>query len=70
MVSTYLRARSSAPVYPGFYRDKNVAYWLRLHQQPGWYCLDPNVASEARTHGQMDMFMPLTPVEAEFKEIY
>ena len=55
MVSAYLRARSSAPVYPGFYRDKNGAYWLRLHQQPGWYCLDPNVVSEAWTHGQMDM---------------
>lgn len=54
MVSAYLRARSSAPVYPGFYRDKNGAYWLRLHQQPGWYCLDPNVVSEAWTHGHMD----------------
>lgn len=68
MVSAYLRARSSAPVYPGFYRDVDGKYWLNLPGWHGWYCLDPGETPEARTPGQMEFRMPLTPVEAEFKE--
>ena len=70
MVSAYLRVRSSAPVYPGFYRDVDGKYWLNLPGWHGWYCLDPKATSEAWTPGQMDRFMPLTPVEAEFKEVF
>lgn len=69
MVSAYLRVRSSAPVYPGFYRDVDGKYWLNLPGWHGWYCLDPGETPEARTPGQMEFRMPLTPVEAEFKEV-
>lgn len=69
MVSAYLRARSSAPVYSGFYRDVDGKYWLNLPGWHGWYCLDPGETLEARTPGQMEFRMPLTPVEAEFKEV-
>ena len=70
MVSAYLRVRSSAPVYPGFYRDVDGKYWLNLPGWHGWYCLDPGETPEARTPGQMEFRMPLTPVEPEFKEVY
>lgn len=68
MVSAYLRARSSAPDRSGVYRDGNGKYWLNLPGGHGWYCLDPGETPEVWTHGQMEYRMPLTRVEAEFKE--
>ena len=69
MVSVFLRSRSSVPTRPGFYRDKHGEYWARAFKNGGWYRLGSG--DEIRTWPSefMDLYMPLTRVEAEFKEV-
>lgn len=68
MVSVFLRSRSSVPTRPGFYRDKHGKYWARAFKNGGWYRLDPGDETRTLPSEFMDLYMPLTPVKAEFKE--
>lgn len=69
MVSVFLRSRSSVPTRPGFYRDKHGEYWARAFKNGGWYRLDPGDETRTLPSEFMDLYMPLTRVEAEFKEV-
>lgn len=69
MVSVFLRSRSSVPTRPGFYRDKHGEYWARAFKNSGWYRLDPGDETRTLPSEFMDLYMPLTPVKAEFKEV-
>lgn len=69
MVSVFLRSRSSVPTRPGFYRDKHGKYWARAFKNGGWYRLDPGDETRTLPSEFMDLYMPLTRVEAEFKEV-
>ena len=69
MVSVFLRSLSSVPTRPGFYRDKHGKYWARAFKNGGWYRLDPGDETRTLPSEFMDLYMPLTRVEAEFKEV-